>query len=168
MANAMDPLAMMFKPDAFTVTDRNDPELYLQEWNEYVERFGKFLKVVPGAVPAHTDQHADCNGCSRSKVMLELLGGKEVDYLFKHVGNIQDKDTFDRTIQKISNGIKRQTNQAVARFKLFRQLPQGDKDFSSWYHTVREQAKRCDFDGYSEIEAARDAILFNATNPKLQ
>ena len=47
----MDALAMMFKPDIFTVSDRNDPELYLQEWTEYVDRFNKFLKAVPGALP---------------------------------------------------------------------------------------------------------------------
>ena len=55
MAGQLDSLASMFKPDAFAVSDRNDPELYLQEWLEYVERFGKFLKAVPGALPQHED-----------------------------------------------------------------------------------------------------------------
>ena len=164
----MDPLVLMFKPDSFNVTDRNDPELYLQEWNEYVDRFKKFLKAVPGALPQHTAGHDDCTGCVRAKVMLELLGGKEVEYLYKHVGDISEEDTWETTLEKISNGIKRQTNQAVARHKLFRLLPQGDLPFSSWYPTIREQAKRCDFTDYSEVEAARDSILYNASNPKLQ
>ena len=158
----MDPLALLFKPDNFVVTDRNDPELYLQEWLEYVERFRKFLKAVPGALPQHSDGHADCQGCVRAKVMLELLGGKEVEYLYKHVGVVLEEDTWDQTLVKIQYGIKRQTNQAVARFKLFRQLPQGERQFSDWYHTIREQAKRCDFTNYTEVEAAGDAILFNA------
>ena len=50
----MDSLALMFKPEPFSVTDRNDPELYLQEWLEYVERFNKFLKAVPGALLLQT------------------------------------------------------------------------------------------------------------------
>ena len=115
----MDPIALLFKPDNFVVTDRNDPELYLQEWLEYVERFGKFLKAVPGAVPQHADNHEDCQGCIRAKVMLELLGGKEVEYLFKHVGVIGEEDTREETLQKIQTGNKRQKNQAVARFELF-------------------------------------------------
>ena len=110
MANQMDSLALMFKPDIFSVTDRNDPELYLQEWNGYVERFHKFLKAVPGALPQHTDSHTDCGGCVRAKVMLELLGGKEVEYLFKHVGDIQEGDTWEETITKINTGIKMQKN----------------------------------------------------------
>ena len=126
IAGQMDSLALMFKPEPFSVTDRNDPELYLQEWLEYVERFNKFLKAVPGALPEHTQDHEDCNGCSRAKVMLELLGGKEVEYLYKHVGEIQEQDTFAETLQKIKSNIQKQTNQAVARFKLFMQLPQGD------------------------------------------
>ena len=114
-------------------------KLYFQEWSEYVERFKKFLKAVPGALPQHTVGHADCGGCVQAKVMLELLGGKEVDYLFKHVGNIEEDDTWEDTIEKINRGIKRQTNQAVARYKLFIQLPQKDQPFSSWYPTIREQ-----------------------------
>ena len=119
MANQMDPLALMFKPEPFKVSDRNDPELYYQEWMEYVDRFKKFLKAVPGAIPRHTDLHVDCDSCVRAKVMLELLGGKEVEYLYKHVSVIEKEDTWNATIEKISNGIKRQTNQAVARFELF-------------------------------------------------
>ena len=156
MAGQMDPLAMMFKPDSFQPTSKEDPELYLQEWTEYVERFNKFLKAVPGATPQHTQLHADCEGCVRAKVMLELLGGKEVEYLYKHVGAVEEEDTWDETLEKITAGIKGQTNQAVARFKLFLQLPQGDRSFSEWYHTIKEQAKRCDFTGYMEVEAARD------------
>ena len=76
MATQMDPLVLLFKPDAFKVTDRNDPELYLQQWLEYIGRFNKFLKAVPGAVPNHSEGHADCTGCTRAKVMLELKGGQ--------------------------------------------------------------------------------------------
>ena len=46
MAGQLDSLALMFKPEALEVTDRNDPELYLQEWLEYVERYQKFLIII--------------------------------------------------------------------------------------------------------------------------
>ena len=70
MAGQMDQLALLFKPDNFSVTDRTDPELYLQEWQEYVDRFKKFLKAVPGAVPQHAADHTDCEGCTHAKVMM--------------------------------------------------------------------------------------------------
>ena len=50
--------------------------------------------------------------------MLILIGGKEVDTLFKHVGMVVKEDTFQQAIKKIKDGFSKQTNQSMARFKL--------------------------------------------------
>jgi len=34
-----------------------------------------------------------------------------------HVGEVANADTFEQAIKKVSDGIKKQTNQAIARFK---------------------------------------------------
>ena len=57
-------------------------------------------------------------------------------------------------------GIRKQTNQAIARHRLMMGLDQGKKNFAAWYPTVKEQAKHCSFDGYGVDEVTRDAILF--------
>ena len=43
--------------------------------------------------------------------------------LFVHSGAVEPRDTFTRAVEKIEKGIKNQTNQATARFKLFTKMP---------------------------------------------
>ena len=61
-----------------------------------------------------------------------------------------------------------QTSQATARFKLYTKLPQGGLTFGEWYPSVKEQADRCIWTGYGAKQAARDALLFQTDNAKLQ
>merc|ERR1712059_62637 len=72
------------------------------------------------------------------------------------------------TTGKISRGIRGQTNQASARFKLMQKLPQGDSSFSEWYPNVRDQAGQCTWEGYNADGAARDAILLQTRDKQLQ
>ena len=81
----MDPLAMLLKPAPFKVSKKGDPEQTLQDFLEYVELFGQFLTATD-ADADHTDVHANCSTCVKCKAMLVLIGGKEIDSLFKHVG----------------------------------------------------------------------------------
>ena len=87
--------------------------------------------------------------------------------LFDHVGLVEAADTFDNAIQKITDGIKQQTNQATARFKLFQQMPQGGQHFAEWYIKVKEQADRCVWTGYNAKSAARDTILYQTDSKTL-
>ena len=73
-----------------------------------------------------------------------------------------------RVFAKIVEGIRKQTNQAIARHRLMTGLDQGKKNFATWYPTVKEQAKHCSFDGYGVDEATRDAFLFQTSSPKLK
>ena len=113
----MDPLAMLLKPAPFRVGKKGDPEQTLQDFVDYIELFGQFLTAT-NANTGHTDQHAQCSTCVKCKAMLVLIGGKEIDSLFKHVGKVLQGDSYDQAIHKVKDGISKQTNQSMARFKL--------------------------------------------------
>jgi len=76
--------------------------------------------------------------------LMRLIGGDEMKRLFDHAGKVANADTFEQAIKKVSNGIKKQTNQATARFKLFQQMPQAGQCFAEWYTKAKEQAYRCE------------------------
>ena len=92
----------------------------------------------------------------KAKNMLRLIGRDEVRTLYDHMGQIVDTDTLTMT----SAGIKKQTNQAAARYKLMQRMPQGELCFAEWCPHVKEQAERCTWQAYDADMAARDAILF--------
>ena len=160
-----------FKPPPFKVKSEGDPELLLQKFKEYIETFTFYLDAT-GQDGEHTEGHvqqggAVCKGCKKAKSTLMLVGGREMIDLFKHTGKVEDLDTYSQAVTKVEEGIKKQTNQASAKFKLFQQMPQGDQPYSKWYPQVKEQASRCDWTGYNTEKAARDAILFQTNNKKL-
>ena len=76
--------------------------------------------------------------------------------LYEHVGVVEAADTFEVAIRKIEEGIKAQTNQATAKFKLFTKMPQGGLSFAEWYPKVRDQAERCTWENYDAKQAARE------------
>ena len=158
---------MLLKPGPFLIRAAGDPEQTLQDFVKYVARFKKFL-LATGVEGEHTAEHADCGACRKAKATLELVGGDEMTRLFEHVGLVVDADTLDQAISKVELGVKRQTNQATARFKLFQQMPQRGDKFAQWFTRVREQADRCNWENYGAKEAARDAILFQTDSKRLQ
>ena len=159
--------AALLKPSPFTGTKMGDPEQLLQDFLEYVKTFNKFM-LATGVGGDHTADHAECSGCKKAKATLELVGGQEMCVLFEHVGVVTDGDTFNQAVDKVEAGIKAQTNQATARFKLFTKMPQGGRTFAEWYPKVKDQAERCVWTGYDARQAARDAILFQTDSAKLQ
>ena len=80
---------------------------------------------------------------------------------------VKDTDNWQESLEKVSQGIKKQTNQAAARFKLMQKMPQGDSCFAQWFPLVKEQAERCTWQGYDGSKAARDAILYQTRDKKL-
>ena len=159
--------AALLKPAPFVLSKIGDPEQLLQDFGEYIKIFKKFV-LATNIGGAHTADHRNCGGCQKTKATLELVGGKEMCTLFEHTGKVEAEDTFDRAVEKIEEGIKQQTNQATARFKLFTKMPQGGGSFAQWYPTVREQADRCVWTDYDAKQAARDALLFQTSDTKLQ
>ena len=161
---------MLLKPPPLVIKKKGDPEQLLKDWEEYVKVFKEFLAATEVA-GAHTNPevlNTPCAICIKSKNMLRLVGGDEVRTLFDHVGVVLDTDDWKNALKKVSDGIKRQTNQAAARYKLMQKLPQNDQCFAEWFPKVKEQASRCTWDGYDDKKPARDAILFQTEDKKLQ
>ena len=132
--------------------------------------FQEFLAAtgITGERRNPEEENNPCTACTKAKNMLRLVGGDEVRILFDHVRLIEGTDSWDETLMKISKGIKQQTNQAAARYKLMRKMPQGELCFAEWYPRVKEQAERCTWLGYDADTAARDAILYQTQDKKLQ
>ena len=118
----MDPMAMLLKPGPFKVKAKGDPEQLLQDFAEYIDIVNKFF-MVTAALDAHTEGHQDCVTCWRAKAMVTLIGGKEMDSLFRHVGKVTEWDTYDQAVQKVKKGIIAQTNQSISHYKLMRETP---------------------------------------------
>ena len=168
----MSEMFLALKPGPFIVRDKGDPELLLKEFVKYKENFKEFL-VVTKSGGKHTAGHAAvdnvaCEGCTISKACLRLMGGEEMKVLFEHVGKVEEGDTFEGALEKIENGVKKQTNQSAARFKLMQQYPQGGRHFAEWFPKVKEQADRISWEGYDAKMAARDAILYQTDDKRLQ
>ena len=89
----MDPMAMLLKPGPFKVKVKGDPEQLLQDFAEYMEVMDKFVTATV-ALGNHTEGHQDCATCTRAKVMVTLIGGKEMDSLFRHVGKVTEADNY--------------------------------------------------------------------------
>ena len=97
--------AALLKPPPFSVSKVGDPEQLLQDFVEYVKTFRKFV-LATGVGGEHTVGHAACEGCSKTKATLELVGGKDMCVLYEHVGVVVAEDTFDAAMKKIEDGIK--------------------------------------------------------------
>ena len=153
---------MLLKPGPLVVKKKGDPEQLSKEWEDYIKIFREFLAAT-GVVGAHATPEVagtPCPACNKSKNMLRLVGGDEVRVLFDHVGQITETDNWENALDKISQGIRKQTNQAAARYKLMRRMPQGEACFAEWYPSVKDQAERCLWDGYNAEMAARDRAGF--------
>ena len=123
--------AALLKPPPFTVAKVGDPEQLLQDFVEYIKIFKKFM-LATGVGGNHGADHIDCGACQKSKATLELVGGKEMSVLFEHTGKVMEEDTFTQAVEKVEAGIKKQTNQATAKFKLFTKMAQGGGPFAEW------------------------------------
>ena len=83
-SNTMDGLFNLLKPGPFKSVKNGDPEALLQDFEEYVEVMHDFFTTT-GAAGFHVDPHtANCGACLKEKAMMRLIGGKEMDGLFKH------------------------------------------------------------------------------------
>ena len=121
-------LAMLLKPTPLVLKKKGDPEQLAKDWEDYIKVFKEFLEAT-GVAGAHADPevaNTPCAACVKAKNMLRLVGGDQVRTLFDHTGMVEDKDSWKEALNKVSEGIKLQTNQAAARFKLMQKIPQSD------------------------------------------
>ena len=99
---------------------KNDTEKMLEDFNMYMEAFKNFLTVTDNAGV----------GQKKKRALLNAAGGQDMVYLFKHIGKVLEAATFDEAITTICTEITAQTNQAMMRYKLFKDMSKGNQPFS--------------------------------------
>ena len=70
---------------------------------EYMEMMQKFFTTT-GAAGNHTDVCANCGSCINEKAMMVLIGGKEMDKLFKHTGLVVEEDDMEIIVNRVKHG----------------------------------------------------------------
>ena len=95
---------------------KKDPEKIPENSNIYMEAVTNFLTVTDNARA----------GQEKKKALLKSVGGQDMVFLFKHIGKVPDDTVFDAAITMIRGGITGQTNQAMMRYKLFKDMSQGN------------------------------------------
>ena len=172
----------LLSPGQFKARDK-EPEQLLMDFDLYVKGMKNFFVAVGKE-----------NANDRTKLaVLQAVGGPDMLDLVELTGRVQleeipevvavqpangmpgvlavpgvPADTYDQALVKIRQGIVKQTNQAMSRFKLFQQMPQEDRKFDPWAKDVLKQAERCDWERYNSKAAATDAILFQTADSKLR
>ena len=157
-------MAAIASPGEFRIKD-TDPEAIAASFDRYIRRMEAFFVVSRsrGQNGALIDIDSDTK-----KGLLLTVGGDEIIKLYDHVGNVQAGDNYTTTIEKIKTGLRGQTNQSMQRYRLFRQMPQGEESFNVWWKTIKEQSDKCTWEGYNRDSAAKDAIIFQTSSQKLR
>ena len=154
-----------FSPGEFKVKDA-DPEQTLERFELYLEAIRKAFRLNRRVNPT-TGLKVEFDDQDK-KDIIKLEGGLDMVDLFKHVGKVQDEDTYDEAMEKIRKALKGRGNRAAAVFKLFTGMAQGGRTFDLWHKKVYEAAKQVDLDGYNAETAAVDAIVMHTNSTKLQ
>ena len=154
-----------FSPGLFKVKDA-DPEQTLERFELYLEAMQKAFRLNRRVNPT-TGEKVEFDDQDK-KDIIQLEGGLDMVDLFKHVGKIQEGDTYDEAMEKIRRALKGRGNRTAAVFKLFTGMAQGGRTFDLWHKKVYEAAKQVDWEGYNAETAAVDAIVMQTKSAKLQ
>ena len=105
-------MAMLLKQLALVIMRKGDPEQLSKDWEEYVNNFKIFLEatIAVGANDNPEVAGTPCIACRKSKNLIMLVGGSEVKTLFNHVRKVIATDSWNKALDKISRGIRSQTN----------------------------------------------------------
>ena len=154
-----------FSPGDFKVKDA-DPEQTLESFERYLEAMQKAFRLNRRVNPT-TGTKVEFDDQDK-KDIIQLEGGHDMVDLFKHVGKVQEGDSYDEAMEKIRRALKGRGNRTAAVFKLFTGMAQGGRTFDLWHKKVYEAAKQVDWDGYNAETAAVDAIVMQTKSTKLQ
>ena len=154
-----------FSPGQFTVKDA-DPEQTLESFELYLEAMQKAFRLNRRVNPT-TGSKVEFDDQDK-KDIIQLEGGHDMVDLFKHVGKVQEGDTYDEAMEKIWKALRGRGNRTAAVFKLFTGMAQGGRTFDHWHKKVYEAAKQVDWEGYNAETAAVDAIIMQTKSVKLQ
>ena len=104
----------LITPKPFKSKDK-DPETLLIDFDLYIKTIKNFF-IATGRDDANNKQKV---------ALLQAVGGPDM------VEEVVNADTFEQAIEKIRNGIIGKTNQAMSRLRLFQQMGQGKKRYTS-------------------------------------
>ena len=132
-------LAYLHRSEPVKCKQMGDTEQLMQDFIQYRDKM-ELIFTTAQVVGAHTgdpagrsyEAHTVCNSCKQEKAMVVMLGGEEMKKLFEHVGGVTPADSYIKAMDKVEQGIKRLTNQATARFKLFQKMHHDGRGFSWW------------------------------------
>ena len=154
-----------FSPGEFKVKDA-DPEQTLERFELYLDAMVKAFRLNRRVNPT-TGEKVEFDNQDK-KDIIQLEGGLDMVDLFKHVGKVQDNDSYDEAMQKIRVALRGRGNRTAAVFKLFTGMAQGERTFDGWHKKVYEAAKQIDWEGYGADKAAVDALVMQTKSAKLQ
>ena len=143
-----------------------EPEATLELFDDYCENMERVFRLTRRIHPT-SGAKIDYDDAEKKDLIL-VEGGEDMQNLFKHVGLVEDEDTYKEAVDKIKNALKKRGNRNSAVFKLFNGHPQGGQSFEAWHREVYKAAKLIDWAGYNHEKAAVDAIITQTSSPKLR
>ena len=149
--------------ETFRTVEAN-PGATLKGFERYVERIKLMNQLVIRKADGTPYEPTD----AEKKAILLFKGGDDMKSLFEFVGKIEDGDTFDQTIEKIRQGLRKRTNKVVQRNMLFTHFSQGTKSFEKWSQEISTAAQLISYDDYNWKQATVDAMLLQTSSPKLR
>ena len=146
---------LQFSPGGFKAKTA-EPEATLEIFDKYEIQMQRVFRLNRRTNPV-TGDRVDFTDGEKKDIML-LEGGVDMEDLFKHVGKVQEDDSYAQAVNKIREALKKRGSRSAAVYKLFSKNPQGSTSFDEWHRVVYEGAKRIDWTGYGPETAAVDAI----------
>ena len=156
---------LQFSPGGFKAKTA-EPEATLEIFDKYEIQMQRVFRLNRRTNPV-TGDRVDFTDTEKKDIML-LEGGVDMEDLFKHVGKVQEDDSYAQAVNKIREALKKRGSRSAAVYKLFSKNPQGSTSFDEWHRVVYEGAKRIDWTGYGPETAAVDAMIMQTSSQKLR
>ena len=105
---------------------------------------------------------------ARKKATLLHFAGQKINDIFDTLAEEDDSDSFEVTMQKISDHLEPKKNIAFNRYT-FRSIKQQEGETTkSYVIRLKEEAMKCEFDKYSVNEAIVEQVVVNSNSDKLR
>ena len=143
-----------------------EPEATLEAFSDYCETMERVFRLTRRIHPT-TGAKIEYDDAEKKDLIL-VEGGEDMQDLFRHVGLVEDGDTYAGAVEKVKTALRKRGNRTAAVFKLFNGHAQGSQSFESWHRGVHKAAKLIDWTGYDADKAAVDAIITQTSSTKLQ
>ena len=106
-------------PGVFKSKDA-EPEATLDLFSDYSDTMTRVFRLRRRIHPT-TGEEIDFDE-DEKKDLIIVEGGEDMQNLFKHVGKVEDADTYEQAVSKVKEALKKRGNRTAAVFKLFKGL----------------------------------------------